>query len=277
MTELTGDQMLYLVQFTHPEKTLAVLPGADDEDTLAALFGMDTAAYREVRHAFQRNAREAAEVLLADDGLARAVDRLPFANRNTVICLGDSITDDYQSWAEILRHVLALRRPDDGIRLVNAGISGDMTTQMIARFLGVVTQNPDWVICMAGTNNARRHGLSATSPLVSAEETARSLAALRHFGAAQTTARWVWMTPTPAIEEMIATHWWLGQANQIAFRNNELSAVASAVRAQPDPVVDLMAVFGRPPDPALLLDDGLHPSLEGQKLIARALIERLTN
>jgi acetyl esterase/acyl-CoA thioesterase-1 len=39
--------------------------------------------------------------------------------------------------------------------------------------------------------------------------------------------------------------------------------------------VDLQALFGEPPDPALLLADGLHPSLEGQKAILRAVVAKL--
>jgi lysophospholipase L1-like esterase len=39
--------------------------------------------------------------------------------------------------------------------------------------------------------------------------------------------------------------------------------------------VDLQAVFGLPPAPSLLLPDGLHPSLAGQKKIVRAVVETL--
>jgi lysophospholipase L1-like esterase len=40
-------------------------------------------------------------------------------------------------------------------------------------------------------------------------------------------------------------------------------------------VVELGDAFGSPPDAALLTADGLHPSLEGQKAIARRFVERL--
>jgi len=48
------------------------------------------------------------------------------------------------------------------------------------------------------------------------------------------------------------------------------------VRGQTDPVVGVQAIFGVPANPDLLLSDGLHPSLAGQKAIVRALVERLT-
>jgi len=190
--------------------------------------------------------------------------------------LGDSITDDNQSWLEILRHLLAIRRGRDRIEVVNAGVSGDTTSQIISRFLDVVLSAPDWILCLCGTNDARRHGESPTKTLVSAAETERNFAALRHFAATQTSARWVWITPPPVIADKIAAHWFLGPL-QVRWRNADLAAVATAARRQGDPVVDLHAAFGDPPDPDLLLPDGLHPSLAGQKVIAKALVEKLSS
>ena len=81
-------------------------------------------------------------------------------------------------------------------------------------------------------------------------------------------------TPPPVIEERIARHWLLS-AKRVAWRNDDLAAIAERVRAQPDPHVDLAAVFGHPPDPRLLMEDGLHPSLAGQVAIVRAVVARL--
>ena len=121
-----------LVQFTHLEKTYGYLPGIG-EATLAALFGLDEATYREIKAHFDENARESAQELLGNSSLAERVDRLPF------------------------------------------------------RF-----------------------------------------------------------------------------------------AIASFVREQDEPVVDLQTTFGTPADPALQGPDGVHPSLAGQKAIAKAFVERLT-
>jgi lysophospholipase L1-like esterase len=271
--ELTLDQLTYVLQFVHPEKTLAGLPGLSDA-TVAAVFGLDGTAYRRIRAGFTEAARRAAQELLEDPTFAGRVERLPFAAGAKVIGLGDSITDDYQSWLEVLRHLLALRRPGDGIAVVNAGVSGDTTTHLIGRFVEVAELQPDWVLCMAGTNDARTYGRQPAKTLVSLDETARNLVALRRFAATQTAARWVWITPAPVIEEKIAAHWYLGPL-QLAWSNRDLRAVADVVRGQPDPVVDVQAVFGVPADPGLLLADGLHPSLAGQKAIVRAVVERL--
>lgn len=268
--DLTPDQKAYVIQFTHLEKTW---PGLSEE-AIALVHGVDVTTYRNIRARFSEQARYAAVELLADPVFAAQVDRLPFKPGGTVVGLGDSITHDLQSWAEILRNLLQLRRPLDGIKVVNAGISGDTTALLIARFFEVVLLQPDWIISMIGTNDARTHGHSPTKPYVSLEETVKNLQELRHFATTQTTARLVWITPPPVIESYAAQHWACIQG-QIGLSNTNTAAVAQAMCQLPDPVIDLQAIFGNPPNPDLLLSEGLHPSLAGHKEIVKALIERL--
>jgi lysophospholipase L1-like esterase len=119
------------------------------------------------------------------------------------------------------------------------------------------------------------HGTSPIKTLVSIDETERNFAALRNFAATQTAARWLWLTPAAVIEEQIAVDPFLSSL-QMMWRNADIAAVANVVRRQPDPHVDLQPLFGNPANPAYLLPDGLHPSLAGQKLIARAVVEHLS-
>ncbi len=263
----------YVLQFEHLEKRLEGMPGATDEH-IAALFGLEVEAYRSIRGRYASRARQAAQDLLTQPAFAAQVDRLPFRSGDVVVGLGDSITDDDQSWLEMLRALLESRRAGDHVRVVNAGVSGDTTAQMIARFLDVVVEQPDWIICMAGTNDARLHGRSPTKVLVSIEETAKNLGMLRHMAATQTGARWVWMTPTPVIESQIAEHWMLS-GFELNWRNGDLLAIRNALCARPEPVVDLWDAFGHPADPWYLLPDGLHPSIEGQVAIVQALVGQL--
>ncbi len=273
MTNYTLDQLNFLIQFIHLEKLHADLPGVD-EATLAHIFGIDLPTYKKIRGGFTERACQAAEELLAEPDFGERIARLPFRKGSKVVAIGDSITDDYQSWFEILRRVMELARPQDEVKLVNAAISGDTTTHLITRFLGVVQEQPDWILCMIGTNDVRLHGLKPSKTLVGLDESARNLAMVRNFAATQAPARWVWITPSTVIEERIAAHWHLGPL-QLGWTNRDLAAVAGLVRKQPGLAVDLQAVFGAPPDPGLLLEDGLHPSIEGQKAILRALVEKL--
>lgn len=280
MDTLTPDRRAelarFLIQFVHPEKALTGLPGGTaglTDAVMGGLFGVNAASYRAIRDACRDNARQAAAELLSDAAFAARVERLPLARGATVVGLGDSITDDDQSWLEILRHILSTRRRADDIAVVNAGVSGDTTARLIDRFVEVAQWRPGWIICLVGTNDARRMGPRPNKCLVGAEETARNLAALRQYARTQTSARWVWMTPPPAVEDLIVADWRL-MASRITLHNDDLDVVASAMLRQPDPVVDLRPVFGRPPHPAMMLSDGMHPSLAGQEAIVTALIER---
>src|SRR5918998_3372584 len=265
------------MQYNHPEKTLAGLPGGQEigDEMLAPLFGTDVRTYREIKASFAERARRCAHELLQDPRLARCVDRLPFDTNSVVVGLGDSITDDYQSWFEILRHLLAERRPEAGIELVNAGISGDTTSGLLGRFLDVLEGDPDWITIMIGTNDVAFVREPPTKSLVSLRETGENLRALRDLAIVLGGARLVWMTPPPAIEDRIA------EASSLAepmWRNADLAEVAKLVRevAGEDPLVDTWEVFGDPAKPELLFPDGLHPSLAGQKAIAAAYVEQLS-
>jgi acyl-CoA thioesterase I len=63
---------------------------------------------------------------------------------------------------------------------------------------------------------------------------------------------------------------------QSVFLNEDVVAIGDFVREQKEPVVDIQAVFGIPAASELQGPDGVHPSLAGQKAIARAFVERLT-
>jgi len=271
---MQDDMIRNLVRFTHPEKTYGYLPGMG-EATLAALFGLDEADYRDARRRFDQNACTAARELLEEPGVAGRVDRLPFRSGETVVGVGDSFTDDLQSWLEIVRHLLELRRLHDEIRTVNAGISAQTSAMALRRFVPLVSQGPDWVVCFLGGNDAARIGPEPNKPQVSPEETVKNLEEMRRLAAVLSDARWVWITPPTFDEERAAAYppFRMGQSH---WRNEDVLAIGDFVRGQKEPVVDIQAVFGIPVDPELQGPDGVHPSLAGQKAIARAFVEGLT-
>ncbi|MCA1718935.1 MAG: GDSL-type esterase/lipase family protein [Actinobacteria bacterium] len=263
------------VQFTHLEKLYGYLPGMD-EALVARLFGLDLEGYREVKGRFDANAREAAQELLEAPALAERVDRLPFRAGDMVVGIGDSLTDDLQSWLEILRHLLELRRPQDGVRIVNAGLSAHTTAMVLRRFVPTtLAQRPDWIICFLGGGDATRVGPEPNKTRVSLEETARNLEAMRRMASTLTDARWVWITP-PTFDEERAVAYPPFQMGQSHWRNDDVLAIGDFIREQREPVVDIQTVFGTPADPELQGPDGVHPSLAGQEAIARAFVERLT-
>jgi acyl-CoA thioesterase I len=263
----------FLVRFIHVEKMLPPLPGIH-ETMLADLLKISAEDLKGVRAQLAAEVRQAAEELLSDATFAQRVDRLPFTAGSTVVGLGDSLTDDLQSWLEILRQVLELRRPKDQIKLVNAGASGEATPQIMFRVPAVVAMNPEWIICMAGTNDARCFGVATTTTQVSLAETRRNLAAFSEYNAKNGRARWLWMTPPPVIASRVAGHWfWTPMQTQ--WTPADVLAIGDAMLGLGSPVVDLRPAFAGASAEELILDDGVHPTLRGQQIILRELVAKL--
>jgi len=267
---MTQDQLEYSLQFQHPEKVLGLMPGITDS-IIAEMFKLDLDIWSQIRAVFKENARQTAVELLEDDLFAEQVRNLPFKTDDRIVVLGDSISDDLQSWFEILRNVCEIHIPERKLTFINLAISGDTTTHMISRFLEVIMAKPDWIFCFAGANDARLQGTHPTKVLVSPEETEKNFKMLRNFAKTQTDAEWVWMTTATVIEEVISSHWFLGVL-QLMWLNKDLNVVSDIVRKQDGAIVELQQVFGNPARSELLLDDGIHPSLAGQKEIVKAVV-----
>ena len=265
-----------LVRSVHPEKVFGFLPGITTAN-LAALYGLDETAHVSLRDRFVRQARRAAEELLADPPTAVAFDALGLSPGSTVAVIGESTSDAADSWSHILGQLLQLRRPDAAIKLINAAVSGYPTTMCQRILCGVLLRHrPDWVVLSVGGNDVLRYGAGAEKPLVSIAETARNLTEMRRL-VVNSGARPVSMTPAGFDVERAASYPPL-QAQQIWLRDADAAAVSDAIRAQArsgDTIIDLHDTFGRPPGPAMLQPDGIHPSAAGQQAIARAFVLQL--
>jgi lysophospholipase L1-like esterase len=245
-----------LVRFEHPAKFLGVLelPGAAalGEAAIAAAYALAPARVAALRAMFAEQARAAASSLDAS-GLAPGV----------VVALGDSITDDLVSWAEILRWALDGR---DGAVLVNAGVSGDTTADVLRRLHGVVALRPSLVITMLGTNDCQRHGPSAQR-LMPAAATRANLAAIAGWLQAAG-ARTLWIAPPPVDEAALARA--VGD-RLFSMRDADTAEVAAMLAALGGPVIDVRDTLRD-----ALLPDGVHPTLAGQTRIAAAVAAATT-
>ncbi len=239
------------LRFTHLDKLYGYLPGL--AEALPGIFGLDAAAYDAVLAEYAEQAKAAAEVLLHDTLTPAVVRDLPFAPGDRVLAVGDSVTDDLLSWAELLRHLLDAARPDDGITVVNAGLSAHTTAMVLRRWPSLLAEPPDWVLCCLGGNDVTR--IDGGKPQVSAGESLANLGELRRI--AGTGVRWVWLTPVPVDEERAAAHppFRFGRSS---WSNADIVALADGVAElplahtggpteRPDPVIDLVARFGTPP------------------------------
>jgi lysophospholipase L1-like esterase len=275
---MTTEQLRWLLKVIQPERTLASLPGGAglSPETHAALLGLPTELYVAEVARMRAEANEAAGELLADPAVASMVDRLPLRKGGKVVAFGDSLTSDPQSWAVILSELLAARRAADGISVAINATGGEVTTHGLVRVGEVVRQQPDWIFFLIGTNDARTQGPHPTKTLVHHEETARNVAELRQRVSRETKARCVWLTPPAINEAQVAAHPGLARFG-VRFRNEDLARVAKIVREVDQPTIDLFARLGTPPPADLLMGDGLHFTLAGQKRLAREVLEGWSN
>ena len=275
---MSNEQMRWLLKVIQPARTLASLPGGAglSQETHAALLGLPSEGYTTELNRMKAEAREAAYELLADPAVASMVDRLPLEKGATVVAFGDSLTAEPQSWAVILSEVLEARRAADGIAVAIRAVGGDTTTHGLVRVGEVVGLQPDWVLFLIGTNDARTQGPHATKTLVHHEETVRNIAELSQRVSRETKARAVWITPPAVNEEQVAGHWGLARFGA-RFRNEDLARVAKIVRDIDGAAIDVFSTLGTPPPADLLMEDGLHFTVAGQKRLALEVIKGWSN
>lgn len=91
-------------------------------------------------------------------------------------------------------------------------------------------------------------------------------------------ARPVLITPVPVVEAIANEHPGFA-AMRMTWRKADIEACAEIVRelaSEHDLThVDLVDVFGVTPDPAMYLDDGLHPNAAGHAVLVAAVLRTL--
>ncbi|WP_433195901.1 SGNH/GDSL hydrolase family protein [Nocardia sp. CA-107356] len=266
---MTSELTAKLVRFQKPELSLPYLNGIAAAH-IAALFGLEADEYRSLLDDLETRARAAAVDLLTEPEVATQVNRLPFAPEARVVALGESSTADRLSWFEILRHLVQLQRPEDGIEFTNLAIAGATTTQILKSSGALGFQRPDWVLCQLGANDAQRVGENEPR-VVSAEETVRNFDLLRKQAAA---ARWVWLTPTD-IDEALLAEFPPFRAAGISWRAKDHAETATVLDARPEVVIDTLSATRPRPERRLFEPDGVHLTPAGQVAVARAVLAEL--
>lgn len=77
----------------------------------------------------------------------------------TLVCLGDSITQADPGYVSLMAALIAAKYPDRAVRVINAGIGGHKAPDMLARLhRDVLAHRPDWVTVNVGINDVW-HGL----------------------------------------------------------------------------------------------------------------------
>lgn len=266
---MSNERVQWLLKVLQPERTLASLPGGASfgEEAHAGLLGLPVELYASERRRMRREASDAAAALLSDASVAAMVDRLPLRAGAKVVAFGDSLTSDPQSWAVILREMVTIHRGADAPSWMISAVAGETSTHGLVRAGAITQSQPDWVLFLLGTNDARTQGPHPSKTLVHHEETARNVAELHQRVTRETTARSIWITPPAVDEAQVARHEGLARFG-VRFRNDDLARVAQIIRGGEPPVIDVFSTWGSPPAAELLMSDGLHLTLAGQTRMA---------
>ena len=135
MDENVPNVAAFLARYVHPQKLLPPLPGVR-AGLEAQVFGLSTSGYDALLAPIGARTKRAAATLLDDPESARILERLG-QRPTTLVGLGDSLIDDANSWLEILR--AANDQIGGQLKIVNAGVSGETTVQMLARMPEVMS------------------------------------------------------------------------------------------------------------------------------------------
>ncbi|MCW9706162.1 SGNH/GDSL hydrolase family protein [Fodinibius salsisoli] len=273
----------YLLQFLNLEKRYPLLPGIKNEEAMAALMGIEIDELKKLRGRFASNAKQAAVELLEDGGGHEWLEELPFEKGDTIVALGDSITDDLQGWFNIFQHVLEIGLEDPEFTFINSGVSYDTSTDALKRLnRDVLDHEPDWVIVALGTFDAQRLHVSPDRPLVSLADYWENLNSIQSTVEEVTDNPLIWVTPPPVITEM------LQQVRLFNFDlfEEDLSSIREILTGKQGYIVDPLGERmnedegdqeedSEGPAPWNYLSDGLHPSLSGHVNTVKEVIRFL--
>jgi acyl-CoA thioesterase-1 len=205
-----------------------------------------------------------------------APDSFLIGEGQTLVCLGDSITQNDQGYCAMLAVLIAAAYPERRIRVVNAGIGGNKVPDMLARLdRDVLAHRPDWVTVNVGINDVW-HGLSGWgSGGVGLADYRAGLEKLvdRLLGS----RTWVVLVPPTVIGEDPQSE---GNRRLTVYRAamREIAAARNLLVAPCDIYIDtaLAAGAAQGGEPGkTLTTDGVHLRGPGDVLVAAAILKTL--
>jgi len=183
-----------------------------------------------------------------------------------IICHGDSLTQGADiepalRWPSLLQNALG------NVEAINTGIGGDTTAGLLSRFgADVVSQQPDAVIIMGGTNDFW-WGLPLNTVLANLSAMACQA---RHYGIAP-----VFGLPTPVNVQQALQQSWSppekGYDQLMSDIHSLTQRLAKEARESEIPLLNFYGLFLDENDavcPNLFLEDGTHPNGRGHREMA---------
>ena len=203
---------------------------------------------------------------------------MKFQDGEVIVFAGDSVTDADKNntydrigngYVKLIRDALTAFEPQNHYKIINAGVSGNNSSDLLARWENDVDAfAPDTVFCMIGINDVWRHfdGLAPEKPLISEAKYEENLRKI--CGLAKKYKRFVFITPyymerNRQDEMRLLTERYVQVMNRVAKENGV-------------PVLDAQKVF----DEYMLSRSGqsiswdrVHPGPVGSMLLARMILK----
>lgn len=263
----------YLLQFLNLEKQFPLLPGIENQQSIAGLMGIDLEDLEQLRDRFKENAKQAALELLEDDEVLNWIDELPFEKNDKIVAVGDSSTDDLQGWFHIFGELLSIGIEDADFTFINSGISNNTTTDALRRFSrDVLAHEPDWVLVNIGLFDALKLNFAPGRTLIPLSETWENLATIGDAIETVTENPPVWITPSPVVPELLEEM----QLFDFMIDESDLSQVRQILLGKQGYIVDPLGKrMGSPPEAWYYLSDGINPSLSGHVNTVKELLKTL--
>ncbi|MEX0994927.1 MAG: GDSL-type esterase/lipase family protein [Balneolaceae bacterium] len=263
----------YLLQFLNIEKKFPLLPGINNQNAIAGLMGLDTEELKKLRDLYRDNAREAARELLKEEEVTEWMGELPFQPDDTIVALGDSMTDDLQGWFLVFTHMLEITIPEADFTFVNGGVSYNTTSEALRRLhVDVLSHEPDWVIVALGTFDAIRLDFAPERTLLPLSETWENLNTIMSAIHQVTDHPVIWITPPPVIPGLLDEM----EFFDFDIRQEDLDQIRHILTGKSGYIVDPLGHrMGDPPEAWYYLSDGINPSLSGHTHTVRALLKSL--
>lgn len=195
----------------------------------------------------------------------------------TIVALGDSVTAGARRDGSVTEDqtFVALLSQKPGRKVINAGIGGNNTDQMLARLnRDVLSHRPDTVIIMAGLNDAAYVDpgpIARTWPRVSAERFEANLVRMVR-ASKEAGARVILMTPNPMTPRYpySASGYYQGNGINHALKLYH-AAVIEVAKTESACLVDVFSAMIEHPDRDKMLPDGVHPNPDGHTFIYRMI------
>jgi lysophospholipase L1-like esterase len=237
------------------------------------MFGLEEEELTKLRGTFRQNAKEAALELLKDDDVTDWIDQLPFKADDTIVAIGDSSTDDLQSWFQILSEILNITVPEADFTFINAGHANDTSSEALRRLhRDVLSHEPDWVIVSLGMFDVIRLSIAPKRTLLPLSETWENLSTIEDAIKEVTDNPVIWITPPPVIPGLLDKM----ELFDFDISDEDLAQVRQIIAGKTGYIVDPTGKrMGNPPEAWYYLSDGINPSLSGQVNTTKALMYTL--